>query len=57
MSSVQRPSSIAENTKVWPLAEGQQMQMSTWTILGVLIVAFFVLKSFIYIKDAKRHGK
>lgn len=34
-----------------------QLFMPTWVVLGVLIVVFFVLKTFIYIKDEKRHGK
>ncbi len=29
----------------------------TWLLLLVLIVAFVVLKYFIYVKDEKRHGK
>lgn len=34
-----------------------QFRMPTWGIIVALIIAFFVLKSFIYIKDKKRHGK
>ena len=29
----------------------------TWLLLLVLMVAFFILKYFIYLKDDKRHGK
>lgn len=34
-----------------------EWRLPTWGVLLVLILAFFVLKSFIYIKDKKRHGK
>ena len=34
-----------------------QFYMPTWAMISVLIVGFFVLKSFIYIKDDKRHGR
>lgn len=34
-----------------------QFFMPTWSIIGVLILVFFILKTFIYIKDEKRHGK
>tara|TARA_R100000656_G_scaffold112679_1_gene84901 strand:- start:168 stop:341 length:174 start_codon:yes stop_codon:yes gene_type:complete len=34
-----------------------QFYMPTWALISVLIVGFFVLKSFIYIKDDKRHGR
>lgn len=34
-----------------------QFEMPTWGIIIALIIAFFILKSFIYIKDKKRHGK
>jgi hypothetical protein len=34
-----------------------QLSMPTWGLLVVLIIAFFILKGFIYIKDDKRHGK
>lgn len=37
--------------------ELQQSKMSTPFILLFLFVVFFVLKSFIYTKDDKRHGK
>ncbi len=39
-----------------PVKDGQ-FKMQTWWILGLLIVALIILKSFIYIKDGKRHGK
>ncbi len=29
----------------------------TWFLLVVLCVAFFVLKTFVYISDKKRHGR
>lgn len=31
--------------------------LPTWAVIGILILVFFVLKTFIYIKDDKRHGK
>ena len=34
-----------------------QFHLPTWGIIVVLIITFFILKSFIYIKDGKRHGK
>ena len=34
-----------------------QLMFPTWALILVLIVAFFILKSFIYISDKKRHGK
>lgn len=34
-----------------------QFEMPTWGIIVTLVITFFILKSFIYIKDGKRHGK
>ena len=34
-----------------------QLSFSTWMLLAGLILAFVILKTFIYIKDEKRHGK
>lgn len=34
-----------------------QLKFPTWGLLGFLVVFFFVLKAFIYIKDPKKHGK
>lgn len=34
-----------------------QMSYPTWMILVGLVFAFVILKTFIYIKDDKRHGK
>lgn len=34
-----------------------QFKMPTWGLLVALVVSLVVLKSFIYIKDKKRHGK
>jgi flagellar biosynthesis/type III secretory pathway M-ring protein FliF/YscJ len=31
--------------------------LPTWALILALIVAFFILKGFIYISDQKRHGK
>jgi hypothetical protein len=38
-------------------AKTEQLSLPTWGILAILIVTFFVLKFFIYIKDDQRHGK
>jgi hypothetical protein len=37
--------------------EKDQPSFPTWSILVALVIAFIVLKSFVYIKDDKRHGK
>ncbi len=37
--------------------EQDQIIVPTYGLIGFLIVFFFVLKLFIYIKDKKRHGK
>lgn len=34
-----------------------QFMMPTWSLLVVLVLTFFILKGFIYIKDDKRHGR
>lgn len=34
-----------------------QFRLPTWGLLVILIIAFFLLKYFIYIADEKRHGK
>jgi len=34
-----------------------QPKFPTWSLLVILVIAFAVLKSFIYISDKKRHGK
>lgn len=48
-------SSIVTETVSHPQAD--QFSMPTWGIIVFLIVAMVVLKTFIYIKDDKRHGK
>lgn len=35
----------------------EQVKFPTWSLIVILIVSFFILKSFIYISDKKRHGK
>jgi hypothetical protein len=47
-------SSIFSHPIQYPKAE--QAKFPTWTLIVILFVAFFILKSFIYIKDKKRHG-
>ena len=34
-----------------------QLMLPTWSVIVILFVCFFALKSFIYISDKKRHGK
>ena len=34
-----------------------QLKLPTWSVIVILIIAFFILKPFIYISDKKRHGK
>ena len=34
-----------------------QAMLPTWSLIVVLFVCFFALKTFIYISDKKRHGK
>ena len=52
---------VSKETTVSPVkpqqVEGGQFRMETWWILGGLIVALLILKTFIYTKDDKRHGK
>ncbi|AYF43260.1 MULTISPECIES: hypothetical protein [Halobacteriovorax] len=39
-----------------PVKDGQFTAKTTW-IIGFLILMLLVLKTFIYTKDKKRHGK
>ncbi len=39
------------------MPKANQLSMPTWALIGILLVAFVVLKGFIYLKDEKRHGK
>ena len=48
-------SSIFVNPVQYPAKD--QLRFPTWALLVILIVAFFILKPFIYISDKKRHGK
>ena len=50
-----RKSSIVTN-EVYTLKEGQ-FYLPTWGVIVVLVISLVILKSFIYIKDPKRHGK
>lgn len=50
-----KASSIVD-TKVQTI-QNDQMQAPTWFIIIALIIALVILKTFIYIKDDKRHGK
>ncbi len=42
--------------KPLPMNDGQFQARTIW-IMGFLVFALIILKSFIYIKDKKRHGK
>lgn len=50
-----KESSIAYSDVTRPQKE--QFIMPTWALLLCLCIAFYVIKSFIYLKDDKRHGK
>lgn len=52
---MQKTSSIVDQSVQKPKPD--QFSMPTWGIIITLIIALVVLKSFIYIKDEKRHGK
>ena len=39
------------------MPKANQAKFPTWALIGILIVAFFVLKTFIYISDKKRSGR
>lgn len=51
-----RESSLKVNAQ-FEGVQKDQFYLPTWAILVFLIMFFFVLKSFIYIKDGKRHGR
>ena len=34
-----------------------QPMFPTWGLMAILFACFFIIKSFIYISDKKRHGK
>lgn len=49
-------------TSIFPKGEVEQIKsdylmMPTWFLIVVLIIGFFILKSFIYLPDEKRKGK
>jgi len=51
-----QPQSIIVTKDVQPIQK-DQLKLPTWGALALLVIAFIVLKSLIYIKDKKRHGK
>jgi hypothetical protein len=51
----QLESSVALKNVTRPKTD--QLKMPTYGLLAVLICALVILKTFIYIKDPKRHGK
>lgn len=55
-AAAQRPSSIGGADGLAGSPSGQ-FAAPTLGILAVLVVFFFALKAFIYIKDPKRHGR
>ncbi len=56
MSKDIRESSIVE-THHHAKTPIEQFKVPTWGLVVVLFITLVVLKSFIYIKDEKRHGK
>ena len=48
-------SSIFAHENQYP--QDNQPKLPTWSLILILVVTFFILKSFIYISDKKRHGK
>jgi hypothetical protein len=52
----QTESSVINHPYRFP-PKSEQMKLPTWGLLVILIIAFFILKYFIYIADEKRHGK
>jgi hypothetical protein len=53
--SLAKTSSVAnENVQ---MIRHDQTAVPTWFILIFLVFSLFILKTFIYIKDGKRHGK
>jgi len=52
----QKPTSIFPNGEVEQI-KSSYLMMPTWILVVVLIFAFFILKSFIYLADEKRKGK
>jgi hypothetical protein len=51
-----RESSLKVNAQ-FEGVQKDQFFMPTWALIITLIIVFFILKSFIYIKDDKRHGR
>ena len=49
--------SIFPNKEIQFVRDSETKLPSLYGVVPILIVAFFVLKGFIYIKDEKRHGK
>ena len=39
------------------MTKSNQLKLPTWGVIVILFIAFFVLKTFIYIPDEKRRGK
>lgn len=52
-----RESSLKVNAQFEGIQQKGQFYMPTWGIVVILIAVFFILKTFIYIKDPKRDGK
>ncbi len=52
----QSESSVMNHPIRFPSKDGY-FTLPTWGLLVILIIAFLILKFFIYIADEKRHGK
>ncbi len=57
-SVVHKELKLLSNTKELDRTPKKQFSLGTYTgIIPFLIFVFFLIKTFIYIKDPKRHGK
>ena len=52
-----KKSSIVTSEVYTLKAKGEQFYAPSWGLIVALFISLFILKTFIYIKDPKRHGK
>ncbi len=59
MENVVKPEAANSSiiTHAYHYPHKKQAMMPTWALLVILVIAFFILKYFIYLADEKRHGK
>lgn len=55
MENTVKESSIVNKYVKKPMDD--QFMMPTWGLIVVLFIALFVIKTFIYLKDPKRHNQ